>query len=150
MFVVVHQLDGTFACLPVWMTDEAASRFEIGDEPRFPLDVLRSLRNEVDALLGFLVSESQTERAENDAHSKRKEDLNQLRCGRVSRKVRSLNSRKIAKVARKVAAALINEKPRRVGDRGCGPCAVSRGDAALIQARCNGPQRGGPCDRLFG
>ena len=49
------------------MTDEAASRFEIGVEPRFPLDVLRSLRNEVDALLGFLASESKTERPENDA-----------------------------------------------------------------------------------
>jgi hypothetical protein len=33
------------------MTDQAASRFEIGVEPRFPLDVLRSLRNEVNALL---------------------------------------------------------------------------------------------------
>src|SRR6516162_5312654 len=67
VFLVVHQLDGTLACLPVWMTDEAASRFEIGDEPRFPLDVLRSLRNEVDALLGFLASDSKTERPENDA-----------------------------------------------------------------------------------
>src|SRR6266436_446056 len=66
-FVVVHQLDGTFACLPAWMTDEAASRFEIGDEPRFPLDILRSLRSEVDALLGFLASESKTERPEHDA-----------------------------------------------------------------------------------
>src|SRR5580693_8806568 len=66
-FVVVHQLDGTFACLPVWMTDEAASRFEIGDEPRFPLDILRSLRSEVDVLLGFLGSESKTERPENEA-----------------------------------------------------------------------------------
>src|SRR6516164_5774562 len=53
-FVVLHQLDGTFACLPVWMTEEAASRFEIGDAPCFPLDILRSLRSEVDALLGFL------------------------------------------------------------------------------------------------
>jgi len=44
-------------CLPAWMTDEAASRFEIGGEPRFPLDVLRSLRNEVNALLGFLAAE---------------------------------------------------------------------------------------------
>src|SRR5262245_15634961 len=66
-FLVVHQLDGTFACLPAWMTEEAASRFEIGVEPRFPLDALRSLRNEVDALLGFLASESKTERPENDA-----------------------------------------------------------------------------------
>src|SRR6266480_2130053 len=66
-FLIVHQLDGTFACLPAWMTDEAASRFEIGVEPRFPLDVLCSLRSEVDALLGFLASESKTERPENDA-----------------------------------------------------------------------------------
>lgn len=66
-FVVVHQLDGTFACLPVWMTDEAASRFEIGDAPCFPLDILRSLRSEVDTLLGFLASESKAERPENDA-----------------------------------------------------------------------------------
>jgi len=66
-FLVVHQLDGTFACLPAWMTDEAASRFEIGVEPRFPLDVLCCLRSEVDALLGFLASESKAERPENDA-----------------------------------------------------------------------------------
>jgi len=66
-FLVVHQLDGTFACLPAWMTDEAASRFQIGGEPCFPLDVFRSLRNEVDALLGFLAAESKTERPENDA-----------------------------------------------------------------------------------
>src|SRR5467141_1496481 len=65
-FLVVHQLDGTFACLPAWMTDEAASGFEISVEPHFPLDVLCSLRNEVDALLGFLASESKTERPEND------------------------------------------------------------------------------------
>src|ERR1700758_5245164 len=47
-FLVVYQLDGTFACLPAWMTDAAASRFEIGGAPLFPLEVLRSLRNEVD------------------------------------------------------------------------------------------------------
>jgi len=66
-FLVVHQLDGTFACLPAWMTDEAASGFEISVELHFPLDVLCSLRHEVDALLGFLASESKTERPENDA-----------------------------------------------------------------------------------
>src|SRR5262249_19379828 len=51
--VVVHQLDGTFACLPVWMTDEAAYRFEIGDDPRVPLNHLRSLRSELDLRLSF-------------------------------------------------------------------------------------------------
>src|SRR6202048_1900902 len=60
-FLVVHPLDGTFHCLPAWLTEEAASRFQISVEPRFPLDVLRSLRNEVDVLLGFLASESTTE-----------------------------------------------------------------------------------------
>ena len=35
-FVVVLQPDGSFASLPAWMTEPAASRFEIGDEPHFP------------------------------------------------------------------------------------------------------------------
>ena len=60
-FVVVLQPDGSFASLPAWMTEPAASRFEIGDEPHFPLHILRSMRAEVDALLGFLLSESKTE-----------------------------------------------------------------------------------------
>ena len=47
------------------MTEPAASRFEIGDEPRFPLHILRSIRVEVDALLGFLLSESKAETAHN-------------------------------------------------------------------------------------
>jgi hypothetical protein len=64
-FVVVLQPDGSFASLPAWMTEPAASRFEIGDEPHFPLHILRSMRAEVDALLGFLLSESKTETAYN-------------------------------------------------------------------------------------
>src|SRR5262249_17206905 len=66
-FVVVLQPDGSFACLPAWMIEPAASRFEIGDEAHFPLQILRSMRAEVDALLGFLRSESKTETADNDA-----------------------------------------------------------------------------------
>src|ERR1700680_4081471 len=65
--IVVHQPDGSFACLPAWMTQQTASRFEIGMAPTFPLTTLRTLRNEVDALLGLLASESTTERAEHDA-----------------------------------------------------------------------------------
>src|SRR2546426_12814371 len=68
-FVVVLQPDGSFASLPAWMTEPAASRFEIGDEPHFPLHILRSMRAEVDALLGFLLSESKTETAHNGAPS---------------------------------------------------------------------------------
>jgi hypothetical protein len=66
-FVVVVQPDGSFASLPAWMTEPTASRFEIGDEPHFPLHILRSMRAEVDALLGFLLSESKTETAHNGA-----------------------------------------------------------------------------------
>jgi hypothetical protein len=66
-FVVLLQPDGTFACLPAWMTEPAASRFTIGDEPHFPLDILRAMRSEVDALLGFLLSESGTETADHGA-----------------------------------------------------------------------------------
>jgi hypothetical protein len=64
-FVVILQPDGSFACLPAWMTDPAASCFGIGTEVRFPLHILRSMRAEVDALLSFLRSESKTETATN-------------------------------------------------------------------------------------
>jgi hypothetical protein len=64
-FVVVLQPNSSFATLPAWMTEPAASRFEVGDEPHFPLHILRSMRAEVDALLGFLLSESKTETADN-------------------------------------------------------------------------------------
>src|SRR5271165_1234607 len=66
-FVVVLQPDGSFASLPAWMTEPAVSRFTIGDEPHFPLHILRAMRAEVDALLGFLLSESKTETAQNGA-----------------------------------------------------------------------------------
>jgi hypothetical protein len=66
-FVVVLQPDGSFACLPAWMTETAASRFTISDQPHFPLHILRSMRMEVDALLGFLLPESKPEGAQNGA-----------------------------------------------------------------------------------
>jgi hypothetical protein len=66
-FVVVLQPDGSFASLPAWMIEPAASRFEIGDEPHFPLHILRSMRAEVDTLLGFLLSESKRGTADNGA-----------------------------------------------------------------------------------
>ena len=66
-FIVVHQPDGSFACLPAWMTHDTACRLEIGMTPAFSLTTLRALRSEVDALLGLLASESPTERAEHDA-----------------------------------------------------------------------------------
>src|ERR1700730_10393188 len=66
-FVVVLPPDGSFASLPAWMTEPAASCFPIGDQPHFPLHILRAMRAEVDALLGFLLSESKRETAQNGA-----------------------------------------------------------------------------------
>jgi len=73
-FVVVLQPDGSFASLPAWMIEPAASRFEIGDEPHFPLHILRSIRAEADALLGFLLSESKPETADNAEQIKKPPD----------------------------------------------------------------------------
>jgi hypothetical protein len=70
-FVVVLQPDGSFASLPAWMTEPAASRFEICYKPHFPLHILRSMRAEADALLGFLRSESKTETADHAAPIKK-------------------------------------------------------------------------------
>jgi hypothetical protein len=64
-YIVVLQPDGSFATLPAWMTEPAASRFElVGGPPRFPLDILRVMRAEVGALLSFLLPESKTETAD--------------------------------------------------------------------------------------
>lgn len=64
-YIVVLQPDGSFATLPAWMTDAAASRFElVGGPPRFRLETLRLVRAEVDALLSLLLSESETEAAD--------------------------------------------------------------------------------------
>src|SRR5271165_3153123 len=85
-FVVVLQPDGSFACLPAWMTEPAASRFTIGvDEPHFPLDILRSMRAEVDALLGFLLSESGAETAHHGAQI-RTSPTKPVRRGEAARK----------------------------------------------------------------
>ena len=51
-YFVVHQPDSSFACLPAWMMQPSASRYEICDKPNFSLDILRSLRAQVDHLLG--------------------------------------------------------------------------------------------------
>jgi hypothetical protein len=65
--VVIPQLDSSLACIPAWMTHETAAYYGLSEEPCFSLDILRSLRAEIDALLGFLQSESKTEIADNDA-----------------------------------------------------------------------------------
>ena len=61
--VVIPQPDGSVACIPAWMTDELAARRQICAEPQFSLDILRSLRSEIDALLSFLPSDAKVEKA---------------------------------------------------------------------------------------
>ena len=65
--VVIEQPDGSLAQLPTWMLREAAALLGLRADPRFPLEVLRSLRFEVDALLGSLPSESDLEKDGDDA-----------------------------------------------------------------------------------
>ena len=64
--VVILQPDSSLACIPAWMTHEAAAQYALSEKPRFSVDILRSLRAEIDALLSFLQSESKTEEADND------------------------------------------------------------------------------------
>ena len=52
--VVIVQPDSSLACIPVWMTHEAAAQYKLCDKPHFSVDILRSLRAEINALLGFL------------------------------------------------------------------------------------------------
>ena len=63
--VVILQPDSSLACIPAWMTHEAASQYTLSDKPHFSVDILRSLRAEIDALLGFLQPESEAEGADN-------------------------------------------------------------------------------------
>ena len=51
--VVIPQPDGSIACIPEWMTSEQAARFKLSIEPCFSLEILRSMRAEVDALLAL-------------------------------------------------------------------------------------------------
>src|SRR5258708_36204131 len=81
--VVILQPDGSVACIPAWMTHESAARHQLRAEPRFSLDVLRSLRSEADALLHFLQSASSMGKAANEAHE-RQHSAGPVRPGRVA------------------------------------------------------------------
>src|SRR6516165_4940670 len=65
--VVIPQLDGSVACIPAWMTHESAAHHQLRAEPRLSLDLLRSVRAEISALLGFLQSDPGMEKARNEA-----------------------------------------------------------------------------------
>src|ERR1700737_1204325 len=82
--VVIPQPDGSVACIPEWMTHESAAHHQLRTEPRPSLDILRSLRAEIDALLGFFHSDSGMENATNEAQE-RKHSAGPVRAGRASR-----------------------------------------------------------------
>src|SRR5215469_1182534 len=63
--VVIVQPDSSLACIPAWMTHVAAAQYALCDKPHFSVDILRSLRAEINALLGFLQPESKAEEAVN-------------------------------------------------------------------------------------
>ena len=67
VLVVILQPDSSLACIPLWMTHEAAAQYTLSEEPRFSVDILRSLRAEINALLGFLQPKSKAEEADNVA-----------------------------------------------------------------------------------
>src|ERR1700686_1530520 len=81
--VVIPQSDGSVACIPAWMTDESAAQHKVCVEPRLSLDVLRALRAQIDAVLGFLRSDSGMEGAKHEAE-RRESTARPVRRGRVS------------------------------------------------------------------
>jgi hypothetical protein len=83
--VVIPQPDNSIACIPAWMTQESAAQYKLCAEPQFALEILRSLRAEIDALLGFLQSDSKMEEARNDAPN-RKSPTESVRPGRAPRR----------------------------------------------------------------
>src|SRR5215475_5015290 len=64
--VVIPQPDGSVASIPAWMTNESAAHYQLCAKPRLSLDVLRSVRSEISAHLGFLQSDSRMEKASNE------------------------------------------------------------------------------------
>ena len=62
--VVIVQPDSSLACIPAWMTHESAAQYALSEKPCFSVDFLRSLRAELDELLGFLQPESKAEEAD--------------------------------------------------------------------------------------
>ena len=65
---VVRQPDGTLTHVPCWMMQEASAHHVLGSEPLLALANLRDLRIEIDALLVFLQSDSNSEKGQEDAH----------------------------------------------------------------------------------
>src|SRR5437764_7514389 len=101
--VVIPQPDGSVACIPAWMTHESAAQHQLRAEPRLSLDILRSLRAEIDALLGFLQSDSGMENANNEAQE-RTHSAGPVRAGGASRVAGPLTEGRAGNAGRSPAA----------------------------------------------
>src|SRR5215831_5041894 len=62
------------------------SAFKLCEEPRFSIDILRSLRAEVDALLGFLQADSETPEKEQDGQPNQRTPTESVRRIRALRR----------------------------------------------------------------
>ncbi len=100
--VVIPQPDGSVACIPAWMTNEAAAHFKLSAEPRFSLEILRCLRAEIDALLGF---SSPTRRWRKKAMARKTGDLENPQLGLFDREEPSV----ALTLARKTQLAMLVE-----------------------------------------
>jgi hypothetical protein len=49
--VVILQPDSSLACIPAWMTHESAAQYALSEKPHFSVDILRSVRAEIGAVL---------------------------------------------------------------------------------------------------
>ena len=93
--VVIPQPDGSVACIPEWMTHEQAAQIKLSAEPCFQLEILRSMRAEVDALLAFLPSESMREKDGHEAQSREaRTATGTVRSGRTERRAGASHGRR--------------------------------------------------------
>src|SRR6516225_11667599 len=84
--VVIPQPDKSIACIPEWMTHERAAQIKLAAEPSLPLEILQSLRAEVDALLAFLPSESTRENEHETQSRESRTATGTVRSGRTERR----------------------------------------------------------------
>jgi len=111
--VVIPQPDDSSACIPAWMVQETAAQYSLCAEPQFSLGVVRSLRAEVDALLGFLQPDPKMEEDRNEAP------------------IRTSPTESVRRAARRVGARTKD----RGGNVGEGPAARDRDSAGKRGAR---------------
>jgi hypothetical protein len=102
--VVIPQPDGSVACIPAWMTHESAAHHQLRPEPRLSLDILRSLRAEIDEHLRCLQSDSGMENANNEAQEG-KHSAGPVRTGSqlISRSLRRCMPRHLGSISKRPA-----------------------------------------------